>query len=77
MPRFFFHIRDGSSLIEDKKGADLPDLHAAHQEAVRAARCMIADLSEIGDTKDGQSFEICDAHGMTVDVVAFKEAYRQ
>jgi len=37
MPRFFFHIRDGATLIEDPDGSELPDLAAAREEAAPAA----------------------------------------
>nr|WP_321182289.1 hypothetical protein [Methylobacterium sp. Leaf122] len=38
MPRFFFHIRDGATLIEDPDGSELPDLAAAREEAAQGAR---------------------------------------
>ena len=38
MPLFFFHFRDQGHLHEDRKGIDLPDLHAALEEVLRTNR---------------------------------------
>jgi len=38
MPRFFLHIDDGTQRIEDEEGSELPDLTAARDEALGAAR---------------------------------------
>jgi len=38
MPRFFLHIDDGTQRIEDAEGSELPDLAAARDEALGAAR---------------------------------------
>jgi hypothetical protein len=38
MPRFFLHIDDGTQRIEDEEGSELPDLAAAREEALVAAR---------------------------------------
>ena len=38
MPRFFLHIDDGTQRIEDDEGSELPDLSAAREEALGAAR---------------------------------------
>jgi len=70
MPMFFFHIRDGTDLILDKSGTDLPDIAAAEIEAKESARYLLADLSDIG-ARDGQHFEVCDCDGSVVAVVPF------
>ena len=35
MPRYFLDIHDGSNLVRDGQGSDLPDLDAARAQAVR------------------------------------------
>jgi Domain of unknown function (DUF6894) len=42
MPHYYLHIRDGTELVEDPDGTDLPDLEAARQEALEGAREMLA-----------------------------------
>ena len=59
MPRFFFHLRGDDLLMEDHKGMDLPNLHAALAEVIRARR-------ELTDDKTGVralSFEIATRQG--------------
>ena len=45
MPRYFFHV-DNGEFVPDETGIDLPDLHAARREAVRAAGEMIDDARQ-------------------------------
>ena len=42
MSRFYFGLLNGSGLTRDEEGADLPDLAAARQRAIREARCIMA-----------------------------------
>ena len=35
MPRYFIDLHDGSNLVRDREGFDLPDLAAARAQAVR------------------------------------------
>ncbi len=35
MPRYFIDLHDGSNLVRDREGFDLPDLDAARAQAVR------------------------------------------
>ncbi len=62
MPLFFFHFRDQGHLHEDSKGLDLPDLHAALEEALRTNRELATE--PIGS--DGLEFEIADSNGEVV-----------
>lgn len=36
MPRYFFHVQDGHTFIDDE-GVELPDLNAARAQAVTAS----------------------------------------
>jgi hypothetical protein len=38
MPTYYFHIRDGDTLILDDEGCELDDLEAIRNEALRSAR---------------------------------------
>ena len=69
MPLFFFHFRDQGHLHEDRKGVDLPDLHAALEEVLRTTRELAGE--PIGS--DGLEFEIADSSGCVVLKVPIKE----
>ncbi len=69
MPLFFFHFRDQGYLHEDRKGVDLPDLHAALEEVLRTTRELAGE--PIGS--DGLEFEIADSSGCVVLKVPIKE----
>lgn len=43
MPRYFFHVDDGTS-IPDEEGTELPDLEAARAEAIRAAGAILGEF---------------------------------
>ena len=76
MPRFFLHVRDGDRLIEDPDGVDLPTLEAAREEALQAARDLVAARLRAGEVVDGQKFEIADESGAVKATVAFREVIR-
>ena len=76
MARFFLHVRDGATLIEDLEGSDLPDLFAARVEALACARDLLAERIRAGQIVDGQRFEINDEHGTLLDIVMFRDAMR-
>jgi hypothetical protein len=42
MPRYFFNVKDGETVIDDE-GVELADLSAARREAVETAGRMFAD----------------------------------
>jgi hypothetical protein len=73
---FYLHIRDGDLLLMDVEGQDFPDVEAAHSEAVRSAREMLAEKLKLGEIVDGQEIEIVDEAGDVVSVVPLKEAFR-
>lgn len=76
MPRYFFHIREGSELIEDLEGVDLPDIASVEEEAIQAAREILADRIKSGKVIDGQAFHVVDANGARVAQIPFKAALR-
>ena len=76
MPRFYFHIRDGETLIEDPDGSELPDLEAARVEALEGARTILAEKVKAGAVVDGQRFEIVDESGAVRATLPFRAAIR-
>jgi hypothetical protein len=72
MQRFYFHILAGDlGLIIDADGADLTDLSAAHQ---RAVRIMYETMSSIHDTDDwrGWRVKVADASGNSVLTLVYR-----
>ena len=59
MPRYFFNLRGDDLLMEDREGMDLPNLHAALAEVIRARRELTADETGLC----GLSFEIATREG--------------
>jgi hypothetical protein len=69
MARFYFHVREGEELIPDDEGVDLPDVSAARQEAVLAAREILAEAIKRGKPKVADAFVIADEAGRALDIV--------
>ena len=55
MPRYFFHIEDGST-VHDDEGTELKDLAVAKCEAVKLAGQMICDAA--GDFWDREEWKL-------------------
>ncbi len=75
MPRYYFHVQDGTGLDRDHIGADLRDLDEVHMEARKVARelCALWDDLPPGDL-DKMAIEVVDDSGQPVLVVPFSEA---
>ena len=69
MPRYFFHVREGSVLHRDTEGQELPDAEAARREAINSSREMLGEKLLHGGSLDSRSIEIADETGHVVDVV--------
>ncbi|MGC5799891.1 DUF6894 family protein [Sphingomonas sp. NFX23] len=74
MPRFFLHIDDGTQRIEDEEGSDLPDLAAAREEALGAARQLWAAAILAGQDIAACRFVITNGDGNVMDTVDMDEA---
>lgn len=53
MPRFFIDLHDGTNLVRDRDGYDLPDLDAARAQA---ARIMTRIAQGIADGPERQDY---------------------
>lgn len=74
MSRFFLHIDDGTQRIEDEEGSDLPDLAAAREEALGAARQLWAAAILAQRDIGRQQFLIVDGDGAVIDTVEMDHA---
>jgi hypothetical protein len=71
MSLYYFHIRSGVDYEEDTEGSDLPDIDAAHAEAVRMAWELSVAVPEFdADTV----IEIADDTGQIMQRVFFSDA---
>ncbi|SFB59701.1 hypothetical protein SAMN03159496_05588 [Rhizobium sp. NFR07] len=76
MSRYYFHIRDGDDLAEDREGAEFASIELARDEAFRSAREILAQRLLNDEVIDGQAFEITDEQGHLVERVPFRAAMR-
>ena len=76
MPRYYFHVRDGSDLRKDREGIELPDLQAARAKALSLA-CASWSAAPPHRGHNDQSFEISDETGHTLLTVPFSEAFAE
>ena len=71
MPRFYFHIRSGDFLMKDPEGSEVGSAEQAREEAVLAAREILAQRVLKGEPLVGDAFEIAAEDGHIVHVVPF------
>jgi hypothetical protein len=73
VPLYYFHIRDGETLIVDEEGIPFPTLDAARAEAARSVREMLAEQLRTGEEVNGQVIKIADESGAVVETLAFTD----
>ena len=66
MSRFYFHLREGDTVIPDDEGQDLPDLSEALREAQLAARDLLAEAIRSGKERVPDAFVIADEAGRAI-----------
>jgi hypothetical protein len=76
LPRFYFHICDGSGFTEDEEGQELPDQEAARNEAIRGLRDISAGELRRGEMNLGSFIEVEDQAHRLVMTVDFSDAVR-
>jgi hypothetical protein len=76
MPRFYFHIISDMDFIEDAEGVELVGEAEAREEAIDAAREILAEIVRKGDVIDGQVFDVRDATGTKVFILPFRDVIR-
>lgn len=73
MPTYFFHVRDGALLLEDKDGTELADLDAAISEARASAREIAADSLRSDEVIDGRTIEVADVTHAVLATVLIRD----
>lgn len=73
MPRFFLHLIDGYSVC-DEDGMIFEDAEQAREEAIRAARDMMADQVRQGRLSLRDRIDVEDEAGNPVFTLRFREA---
>ena len=75
MPRYFLYIDNGTDLLHDPHGQEFDDVPAAHEEATRAARDLMAESLRCGRPIGmHRTVIIADENGIVQGEVAFKSA---
>ena len=74
MPRFYFHVCDGTDFIEDEEGRDLADVATACSEAVKGARSIMADDLQRGQLDLSSFIEVEDERDELLFTLTFSEA---
>jgi Domain of unknown function (DUF6894) len=71
MSRFYFHIHRGEQIIADQEGTDLVDIIAARNEALTAARQILAETIRSGHGDVPEALIIADSEGRELETVRF------
>lgn len=74
MPRFFFHVCNGTGFVQDEEGQELPDVDAARLVAIRSARDIMASDVQRGMLDLSSFIEIEDGDRRLVQTLSFAEA---
>ena len=75
MTLYLFHLRNGSELVQDVEGQDLPDLDAAKRFALLCARDVLSDEMRNGYLNLGLRLDVVDATGAVVHSILSGEAF--
>jgi len=74
LSRFFLHQDLGNGILEDPEGMEAADLATAKQQAIQAARQLLANAIMAGTKPIGKAFRITDDAGTLLLIVPFSEA---
>ena len=67
MARYFFHLRNGDTLLADDEGEELRDLEAARSYAIESARQLLSQAALSGNAGSvRQLIQVLDDGGRTV-----------
>lgn len=72
MARYFLHLVDGDDVIGDPEGSDLPDIHAAREQALLSAREILAEAIKLGKQRIPKFVVAVSEYGNEVAVVDVK-----
>ncbi|MBB2719618.1 UNVERIFIED_ORG: hypothetical protein GGD48_004895 [Rhizobium etli] len=71
MQKYYFHVRRGENLELDTEGAEFASAEKACEEAIEAAREILAEAILAGHSTDGDCFEITSEDGSLLAVIPF------
>jgi hypothetical protein len=74
MPRYYFHVPKGEVLVEDPEGTEVAQTESLEDEAIEAARDLLADGDRQGLDRREWVFEVADENGTTVLTLPFSKA---
>jgi hypothetical protein len=74
MPRFYFHMRTDQDLVLDDEGIELPDIDVAKEDALKAAREIMARKIRYGSDDFPDAVVIFDQDGKEIASVALVDA---
>lgn len=73
--RFYFHVRRGNEIVEDKEGVDLPNVKAALSRALRNARTFI-EQGKLAGAIGEYRIDIADEMRSTIASIPLSEVER-
>ena len=76
MPRYFFHLTDGKTVLNNHRGIDLPGHAAARENAVKLAGDLRHGAVMPGFEWRGWFVAIADEHGHKVDEVPIADTLK-
>ena len=76
MPRFYMHVCNGNGFVEDEEGRELPDAETARNEAIAAARDVMANDLRGGELDISSFIEVEDENKKLLFIVQFTDAVR-
>jgi hypothetical protein len=74
MPLYYFNHQTDNQLLTDDEGEEFKNLELVREEAVRAARELIAEAARAGRDARHDSFEVTNDDGATVLRLKFADA---
>lgn len=72
MPMYYFHIRDGGTLIRDEEGGDFQSIAAAIAEAQESACELAIEQTRGGHLVNGAAVELTDPEGNILSVAPLR-----
>jgi hypothetical protein len=72
MPRFFFHLHDHLTVL-DEDGMEFADLEAAKACGIKEARSLAADQVREGKLDLNHRFDVADERGVVVHTIRFAD----
>jgi hypothetical protein len=74
MPRYYFHIRKDDVLVNDPEGVEVAATESLEEEAIEAARDLLAQGDLQGLDRREWVYEVADESGTTVLTLPFADA---